>query len=143
MFYAGIAGLTSDAEAKGIFTTISEAEAKHKTNILRAYTLVTGENVSEDILNKEPLKGVMEGGVRIEDAIGFLRKQGKALLDMLEIAMQVETNSLDLYIKMFRNIDDKSAKDIFGSLIEEEKLHMSKLGKLLGEKAAGKIDPLR
>ena len=137
IFYTGIAELTSDAEGKSIFTTIAEAEAKHKTNILQAYTLVTGESVSEDIFDREPLKGVMEGGVRIEDAIGHIKKQGKALLDMLEIAMQVETNSLDLYIKMFRKIADKSAKDIFGSLIEEEKLHLSRLGKLLGDKAAG------
>ena len=137
MFYTGVAELTSDAAAKSIFTTIAEAEAKHKTNILQAYTMVTGEKVSEDILNREPLKGVMEGGVGIEDAISFLRKQGKSLLDMLEIAMQVETNSLDLYIKMFREMGDVNAKNIFGGLIEEEKLHLSKLGKLLGEKAAG------
>ncbi len=137
MFYTGIAGLTSDVEAKGIFTAIAEAEAKHKANILQAYTLVTGKDVSEDILSGEPLKGVMEGGVRVEDAIGYINKQGKALLEMLEIAMQVETNSLDLYIRMSREIGDVNAKNIFGSLIEEEKLHLSRLGKLLGEKAAG------
>jgi len=137
IFYTRIAELTSDAEAKSIFTTVAEAEAKHKTNILQAYTLVSGENVSEDILNREPLKGVMESGVRVEDAIDYIKKQGNALLDMLEISMQVETNSLDLYIKMFREIGDVNAKNIFGSLIEEEKLHLSRLGKLLGEKAAG------
>lgn len=132
IFYASIAELTTDAEAKIIFTAISKAEAKHKTNVLQAYTLATGKNVSEDILNSEPLKGVMEGGVRIEDAIGFLSKQGNALLDTLEIAMQVETNSLDLYIKMFREMEDIKAKKIFGGLIEEEKLHLSGLGNLLG-----------
>lgn len=143
IFYTSIAELTSDEKAKSIFTTIAEAEARHKTNILQAYILVTGKNVAEDIFNGEPLRGVMEGGVRIEDAISFLKKQGTTLLDMLEIAMQVETNSLDLYIKMFRKIEDIKAKKIFGGLIEEEKLHLSKLGKLLGEKAAGIIDPLR
>jgi rhodanese-related sulfurtransferase/rubrerythrin len=142
MFYTSIAELTSDAEAKSIFTTIAEAEARHKTNILQAYTLVTGENVAEDIFDREPLRGVMEGGVRTENAIGFLRKQGNALVDMLEVAMQVETNSLDLYIKMFREIGDIKAKKIFGGLIEEEKQHLSRLGKLLGEKAAGPIDSL-
>jgi len=143
MFYTSIAEVTSDAEAKSIFTAIAEAEAKHKTNILQAYTLVTGANVAEDILNREPLKGVMEGGVRIEDAIGYVKKQGNALFDMLEVAMQVETNSLDLYIKMFREIGNVNAKNIFGTLIEEEKLHLSRLGKLLGEKAAGIKDPFR
>jgi rhodanese-related sulfurtransferase/rubrerythrin len=143
MFYTSVAELTSDAKAKSIFTTIAEVEAKHKTNILQAYTLVAGATAAEDIFNREPLKGVMEGGIRIEDAIGFLNKHGNALLDVLEVAMQVETNSLDLYIKMFREIEDIKAKEIFGGLIEEEKLHLSRLGKLLGEKAVGIIDPLR
>ena len=135
-FYTEAAGLTPDTEAKAILTMIAEAEAKHKTNILQAYRIVTGKDLAEDALNKGPLREIMEGGIRIEDAIGYIKKQGNALLDILEIAMQVETNSFDLYIKMFREIEDINAKNIFGSLIEEEKLHLSRLGKLLGEKAA-------
>ena len=78
MFYMSIAELTSDPEAKIIFNTIAEAEAKHKTNILEAYRLITGKNLSEDILIVRPVKGIMEGGVRIEDAVSFFNKQGNA-----------------------------------------------------------------
>jgi rubrerythrin len=48
--------------------------------------------------------------------------------------MQLEINSLDLYIKILRNIEDAGAKKVFDILIEEEKNHLSKLGKLLGER---------
>ena len=135
-FYTVAAELTPDTEAKTVLTIIAEAEAKHKTNILQAYRIVTGKDLAEDFINKEPLREVMEGGVRIEDAVGYIKDRGNALLDILEVSMQFETNSLDLYIKMFRQIEDISAKNIFSGLIEEEKLHLSRLGKLLGEKAA-------
>jgi rubrerythrin len=48
--------------------------------------------------------------------------------------MQVETNALDLYIKIFREIEKTDAKKVFTILIDEEKHHLSRLGKLLGER---------
>ncbi|SPP99914.1 putative Sulfurtransferase [Candidatus Sulfobium mesophilum] len=134
IFYTSVAELTSDAEAKKLLTAIAEAEAKHKTNILEAYKLVTGEEHGEDILDREPLKGVMESGIKIEDAVSFLGQKGNTLIEILEVSMQVETNALDLYIKIFREIEKTDAKKVFTILIDEEKHHLSRLGKLLGER---------
>ncbi|MGO9952979.1 MAG: rhodanese-like domain-containing protein [Dissulfurispiraceae bacterium] len=92
------------------------------------------EKLNDDILNREPLKGVMEGGVRIEDVVSFLQGRDKTLLDILEVSMQLGINALDLYIKILRKIEDVRAKKVFDILIEEEKNHLSKLGKLLGER---------
>ncbi|MGO9380106.1 MAG: hypothetical protein ACLP29_16360 [Dissulfurispiraceae bacterium] len=92
------------------------------------------EKLNDDILNREPIKGVMEGGVRIEDVVSFLQGRDKTLLDILEVSMQLGINALDLYIKILRKIEDVRAKKVFDILIEEEKNHLSKLGKLLGER---------
>ena len=134
IFYVNVEELTLDTEAKNVLKTIAEAEEKHKTQILQAYKLITGENLTDDILNREPLRGIMEGGVRIDEAVSFLKGPDKTLLDILEVSMQLEINSLDLYIKILRNIEDAGAKKVFDILIEEEKNHLSKLGKLLGER---------
>ena len=134
MFYVNVEELTLDTEAKNVLKTIAEAEEKHKTQILQAYKLITGENLTDDILNREPLSGIMEGGVRIDEVVSFLKGPDKTLLDILEVSMQLEINSLDLYIKILRNIEDAGAKKVFDILIEEEKNHLSKLGKLLGER---------
>jgi rhodanese-related sulfurtransferase/rubrerythrin len=134
MFYVNVEELTLDTEAKNVLKTIAEAEEKHKTQILQAYKLITGENLTDDILNREPLSGIMEGGVRIVEVVSFLKGSDKTLLDILEVSMQLEINSLDLYIKILRNIEDAGAKKVFDILIEEEKNHLSKLGKLLGER---------
>jgi rhodanese-related sulfurtransferase len=134
MFYVNVEELTLDTEAKNVLKTIAEAEEKHKTQILQAYKLITGENLTDDILNREPLRGIMEGGVRIDEVVSFLKGPDKTLLDILEVSMQLEINSLDLYIKILRTIEDAGAKKVFDILIEEEKNHLSKLGKLLGER---------
>ena len=134
IFYVNVEELTLDTEAKNVLKTIAEAEEKHKTQILQAYKLITGENLTDDILNREPLSGIMEGGVRIDEVVSFLKGSDKTLLDILEVSMQLEINSLDLYIKILRNIEDAGAKKVFDILIEEEKNHLSKLGKLLGER---------
>ena len=134
MFYVNVEELTLDTEAKNVLKTIAEAEEKHKTQILQAYKLITGENLTDDILNREPLSRIMEGGVRIDEVVSFLKSPDKTLLDILEVSMQLEINSLDLYIKILRNIEDAGAKKVFDILIEEEKNHLSKLGKLLGER---------
>ena len=134
MFYVNVEALTFDTKVKNVLKTIAEAEEKHKTQILQAYKLITGENLTDDILNREPLSGIMEGGVRIDEVVSFLKGPDKTLLDILEVSMQLEINSLDLYIKILRNIEDAGAKKVFDILIEEEKNHLSKLGKLLGER---------
>jgi len=121
MFYVNVSELTADTEDQKVFKIIAEAEEKHKKQILHAYRLITGENLTADILNREPLKGIMEGGVRIDDVVSFLKGPDRTLLDVLEVSMQLEINALDLYIKIFGKIEDVRAKKVFDVLIKEEK----------------------
>jgi rubrerythrin len=46
--------------------------------------------------------------------------------------MQIETNSLDLYSKILSQTGDEKVKNVFHVLIEDEKIHLSRLGRLLG-----------
>jgi rubrerythrin len=75
----------------------------------------------------------MEGGVGIDDVASFLKRKDKTLLDILEVSMPLAINSLDLYIKILRKIEDVRTKKVFEILIEKEKKHLSKLGELIGE----------
>jgi rhodanese-related sulfurtransferase/rubrerythrin len=134
LFYEGAVDLASDSESVDLFRRLAAAEAKHKSNILQAYRMVAGDEFSENFFERESLKGVMEGGVRVEDAIAFLREKNRTLQDLVEVSMQVEANALDLYVRMRRGIENESAEKIFLSLIEEEKGHLARLGELLGKK---------
>lgn len=134
LFYEKASGLTADNESKDLFGRLMEAEARHKENILSTYRMTTGKEIDAGFIEKAALKGVMESGVQVEDVLALLKKNNATLQNMLEVSMQMEANALDLYVKIFRGIKDKNAGKVFYSLIEEEKKHLSLLGKLLGEK---------
>lgn len=132
-FYRKAEEITSDIEGKKLFLRLAEAEERHKSNIHDAYRMVAGEGAG-DLGESGAPKGVMEGGVQVEDVIAFLEGKDRTVRDAIEVSMEVETNALDLYIKMLRIIRDDNAREVFTSLIKEEKYHLSLLGKLLEDR---------
>ncbi len=134
LFYEKAADLTADNKARDLFFTLMEAEARHKENILAVYRMTTGVEIDAGFLEEAALKGVMEGGSQVEEVLALLQEKDGSLQEILELSMVMEANALDLYVKMFREIKEKNAGKVFGSLIEEEKRHLSRLGNLLEEK---------
>jgi rhodanese-related sulfurtransferase/rubrerythrin len=133
VFYEKTGDTLSDSEARQVFESLVKAEEKHKSALLETYRQVQGGDIAETLL-QESLKGYMEGGVSVEEALSWVRKEERELRDVLEFSMQMETNSLDLYIKMLRLFEKTAAVKVFQSLIEDEKAHLSRLGKLLGSR---------
>ena len=71
----------------------------------------------------------MEGGIRVSEALSWAR--GKGLRETLELAISLEINSYDLYLKMENRMEDKDARRVFARIAQEEKNHLSKLTSLL------------
>jgi rhodanese-related sulfurtransferase/rubrerythrin len=133
-FYAQMRELSEDKEAKQVFESLIKAEQSHKSKLLEAYRHITGKVINNETMLAQSVKGYLEGGVSVNEIVGWLRKEGAVLQEILEVSMQVETNSLDLYIKMLTEIEDKAARNVLNVVIEEEKEHLLKLGTLLGNK---------
>ncbi len=133
-FYSQMQELSEDEEAKQVFESLIKAEQGHKSKLLEAYRHITGKEINDDAMQAQSVKGYLEGGVSVDEIVGRLKKERPVLHEMLEVSMQVETNSLDLYMRMLTEVEDKSASDILNVLIEEEKAHLLKLGTLLGSK---------
>ena len=76
----------------------------------------------------------MESGVSVKEAVDWLKQDKRTTRDIFELSMQIEANSLDFYMKMLWEIEDADAKKTIAELIEEEKAHLSRLGRLLETK---------
>jgi rubrerythrin len=74
----------------------------------------------------------MEGGMKISEALNWVR--GKELTDVLDLAISLETNSYDLYLKLARRGSDAKAKELFSLLSAGEKEHLERLAGLLDRK---------
>ncbi len=115
---------------KGLFTQLAKAESRHKENLINAYdSIFGGKGLKEEILAK--YSDLMEGGMSVSQLLNRLKSSELKEINLLEIAMQIETNSLDLYSKIHRRVDDREAKEIMVRLIEEEKAHLKKLGEAI------------
>lgn len=77
----------------------------------------------------ENLKGeILEGG---ENLIDILRRvaaiEGNTCMNLLELALNIENSSFDLYRTMAEQTDSKEAQDVFLSIAQDEKTHMKTL----------------
>jgi rubrerythrin len=124
----------NDAEGRALFGELVKAENNHKSNILKAFREMRGADISPTYLDDMSSKGVMEGGVFLKDTLEWLNGNNRSIKDILELSMQLETNSLDLYFKIMNDTDSADIKAIFSSIIEEEKVHLKHLGNLFEEK---------
>ena len=105
-----------------------------KTKIHLSRPDITGKEINDKTMQAQSVKGYMEGGVSVDEIVVWIKKEKAVLTEILEVSMQVETNSLDLYMKMLIEVEDKSARNVLNVIIEEEKAHLLKLGTLFGSK---------
>lgn len=137
-FYQGIADhFSADKEAQEMFNWLVSAEKSHEQHLLETYQALTG--IQPDFAKlrtkfSDSLNGtIMEGGVSVKEALAWA-KDKKGVAESLELAIALEVNAYDLYVKMSRAIEDKQAQQIFEKLSEEEQVHLEKLASLLDKR---------
>lgn len=119
-FYLRVSEIFSDKKAVELFKNLSRVEENHKKRI--------SEGI-QGITIKQSFVDYMEGCIKISEAIDKIIGK-KDIRDALEYSMQIETNSLDIYMKILREIEKA---ELFKDIVEDEKAHLKKLGGLLSE----------
>ena len=132
-FYIGLAGSMTDVEGKVLFTELITAEERHKASLLALYHGTGGSDTIEQLLPGGAAGDVMEGGVRVSEALEWTARRDSA--DILDLSIALESNAYDLYLKMERTVKDDHAKRVFGMLAEEEKHHLDRMTSLIEKKA--------
>lgn len=135
-FYSELPALVSDSDAVKLYEELAAAEEHHKSSLTGLYKNLTGSGPGAgfpgSLLPGEPKNDSMEGGVRVSEALAWVK--GKDLHDVLELSISLEANSYDLYIKMGRAVTGRDSQEVFRLLTAEEKNHLARLGALLDKK---------
>ncbi len=131
-FYASVADILQDKEAVSFFETLVLAEQSHKQTLVQLYGEITGEESSSALSQREDLQDIMEGGVRVSEALEWAKDKEAA--DVLQYAMSLEINAYDLYLKMVKRFEDEPPAAIFGTLAKEEEAHLNRMADLLGKR---------
>jgi len=138
-FYSDLAATVRDREAKNLFEDLTAAEEHHQTSLLKLSQDLSGltpeSGFPGSVLSAEKEGEVMEGGIRVSEAIQWAK--GKSVAEVLEFSLSSEANSYDLYVKMEHQTKDQRSLQVFQLLSEEEKQHLERLSALFEKRIQG------
>jgi rhodanese-related sulfurtransferase/rubrerythrin len=131
-FYSILSKRMDDREVADLFKKLSAAEEHHKSSLFTFYKESSPTGLDPgfplSILSAEPSDDIMEGGIRVNEALQWT--QGRDAGEILELSLALETNSFDLYLTMERTVQDDKSRKVFRTLSDEEKLHLQHLTEL-------------
>jgi len=134
VFYQSMIASAEDPELKALFTKLADIETLHKKRLLDLLAEIDppGKNIQAYEADIRPT--ILEGGFQLD---AFMQKNELFLHtvpDVLDLAMMLETQALDLYLRFAdKSIDSQSRRVLF-KLANEEKAHLEALGRLVEEK---------
>jgi rhodanese-related sulfurtransferase/rubrerythrin len=133
VFYAALTEVVQDRQSASLFRELAEAEEHHKATLLALYEGLTGRPAPPDFpagaVADPPPRVLMEGGMAVDEAMEWI--EGRQVRDILALSMALETNAYDRYLILRRELSDENARRVFEVLSDEERRHLSRLGKLL------------
>jgi rhodanese-related sulfurtransferase/rubrerythrin len=134
IFYETLAGQSTDAEVRGLFETLAKVEVHHEERLAELYGQVSGGQ-GRQTLEAGASSGTLEGGFDAGEFLQANESHLKTPTEVLDLAMMLETQALDLYLRFAGRVEAAAAKEVLYTLSEEEKEHLARLGQLLEEQA--------
>ncbi len=133
-FYRDLSEQSGDGEIQDLFENLSQAEIRHKEKLWEEYKALKGGGVPHTAFESEIITETMEGGKTADQILAEYPDWIQDPLEALQLAMSLETDALDLYLRMALKSRNEETKAVFYALADDEKIHLRKLGDLLRAK---------
>lgn len=124
-FYKMAAEGTSDQKGKEVFTMLASEEKEHFGELQRHYASITSQNKWAPSISLGEAKDMFSGDSPIfSEELKQRIKESHFEMSALSIGALLETNSIEFYRKMKQEVDDPTARELFGKLENWEKGHL-------------------
>ncbi|MBU0960471.1 MAG: sulfurtransferase [Proteobacteria bacterium] len=117
--YLALEDLVEDDTAKVLLARLAKFEEGHKAMLRSRFP----DNAVDEVTDSE----LLEGGFERQQILDHYRDQITQLEDIIQLAMMLELQALDLYSRLSRTSEDAESKVFFESMAKEEKLHLKYL----------------
>jgi sulfur-carrier protein adenylyltransferase/sulfurtransferase len=131
-FYRELAERSDVPEARRLFETLHDAEIRHEDRLWERYLALPGSIGDRRTFEERVVPGALEGGLTPDQLLAGIPEAGRGYAESIDLAMALETDALDLYLRMAAACDNPAIQSIFFDLAEEERGHLEKLGALRG-----------
>jgi rubrerythrin len=130
-FYSLSIKLAIDSEVVGILTKLAEIEVKHKQRLYDLYLTIDPTPLNVEAFENRITSELMEGGFDPDKLLEQSLPAFKTAAGVLDFAMMLEAQAMDLYMRYAEKSEDSEVKKIFFKMANEEKAHLKSLGDLL------------
>lgn len=130
-FYLSMLPKTQNTDAKQLFEKLAEIEIKHQERIFDFYTRMSDNALSREAFESRMVAGVVEGGLTTDDYLRMFQPDLNHAPDVVDLAMSIEAQALDLYVRAAEKSEDADSREIFLQIAGEEKAHLKQLGQLM------------
>jgi rubrerythrin len=130
-FYAATANRVSDPKVKKIVVKLANIEVRHKQKLFKLYHGVDSQPQDQDTFEAAINSEMMEGGFNPDSILEQNQSTFRSPANVLNFAMMLEAQAMDLYMRYADKCEDPKVKDILFKLSDEEKAHLKSLGDLL------------
>jgi len=132
-FYAAAANLAIDLEVSRILSELAEIEVRHKQKLFNLYVTIESDPPNKGIFEAGIYSELTEGGFNLDKLLEQSLPTFKSAPGVLDFAMMLEAQAMDLYMRYADKCEDHKVKKILFKMAEEEKAHLNGLGNLLGK----------
>ncbi len=130
-FYMSMIPRMKNSDAKNLFGKLSEIEIRHQDTIFKEYLEIMGKSVNRKEFEKTVIVEAVEGGLTSEEYANMFQPDWESTKDIVDIAMSIEAQALDLYLRVSNQSIDPKSKKVLLQIASEERIHLTQLGKLM------------
>ena len=130
-FYAASTKMAIEAEVIKVLSKLAEIEVRHKQKLFDLYKTIDSADTAienfEDTVSSELMEGGFDPDKLLEESTGTFKNAS----EVLNFAMMLEAQGMDLYIRYAEKSPDPRVKEVFFIMADDEKTHLNSLGNLL------------
>jgi rhodanese-related sulfurtransferase/rubrerythrin len=134
LFYETRQGKVQDQELNDLFLQLARVEERHRQRLSEVYQRLEPSDQEAAACSGPAAPGTLEGGFNVQDFMTSNEAHLDTVPHVLELAMMLETQALDLYLRLAHRSTNQAAQTVLHAIADEEKLHLASLGRLLEEK---------
>jgi rubrerythrin len=138
-FYLSMVGKVENKAVKDMFQKLSQIETKHQERIFQQYIQISKAEVSRKKFEADLVVPAVEGGMTTEEYVNFFSPDWESVQGIIELAMSIEAQALDLYFRASKRTENKESKNFLCQIADEEQAHLQQLGKLMDSVISKKI----
>jgi rhodanese-related sulfurtransferase/rubrerythrin len=135
LFYETLQQQSPDQAIQDLFGKLARVEVKHAQRLFEVYAQVEPGGRDRQAFEAGVVSRTLEGGFDAQKFLETNQSHLKTAPQVLDLAMMLETQALDLYLRFAGRCSQAQTQEVLFTLAEEEKAHLASLGRLLEEKS--------